>query len=283
MAGKLFLVATPIGNLSDMSERAVSVLNEADLIAAEDTRNTLRLLNHFHIKRPLTSYHEYNKIDKAYELTGEMQNGKTVALVTDAGMPAISDPGEDLVRIACEAGLEVTVVPGPCACVSALSISGLPTGRFVFEAFLPQEKKKRAEVLSELKNETRTIILYEAPHRLLKTLAELKEVLGGERRISLVRELTKIHEEVFRTTVSGALETYEAPDGEQKIRGEYVLVIKGKDPEEIRKKEQEQWENLTVSEHMDYYLQQGLEKKEAMKAVAKDRGISKREVYQALL
>jgi 16S rRNA (cytidine1402-2'-O)-methyltransferase len=283
MAGKLFLVATPIGNLSDMSERAVSVLNEADLIAAEDTRNTLRLLNHFHIKRPLTSYHEYNKIDKAYELAGEMQNGKTVALVTDAGMPAISDPGEDLVRIACEAGLEVTVVPGPCACVSALSISGLPTGRFVFEAFLPQEKKKRAEVLSELKNETRTIILYEAPHRLLKTLAELKEVLGGERRISLVRELTKIHEEVFRTTVSGALETYEAPDGEQKIRGEYVLVIKGKDPEEIRKKEQEQWENLTVSEHMDYYLQQGLEKKEAMKAVAKDRGISKREVYQALL
>jgi len=283
MAGKLFLVATPIGNLSDMSERAVSVLNEADLIAAEDTRNTLRLLNHFHIKKPLTSYHEYNKIDKAYELAGDMQSGKTVALVTDAGMPAISDPGEDLVRIAYEAGLEVTVVPGPCACVSALSISGLPTGRFVFEAFLPQEKKKRAEVLLELQNETRTIILYEAPHRLLKTLAELKEALGGERRISLVRELTKIHEEVFRTTISEALETYEAPDGEQKIRGEYVLVIKGKDPEEIRKKEQEQWENLTVSEHMDYYLQQGLEKKEAMKAVAKDRGISKREVYQALL
>jgi 16S rRNA (cytidine1402-2'-O)-methyltransferase len=283
MAGKLYLVATPIGNLGDMSERALAVLREADLIAAEDTRNTVKLLNHFDIRKPLTSYHEYNKIDKAYELAGEIKNGRTVALVTDAGMPAISDPGEDLVRIAYETGIEVTIVPGPCALVSALALSGLPSKRFSFEAFLPADKKERAEILAELKEETRTIILYEAPHRLLKTLTELLGTLGGERRISLVRELTKIHEEVIRTTLADAVADYGAPGGEEKIRGEYVLVIEGKSRAAVREESRKQWEELTVAEHVALYEKEGYDRKEAMRLAARDRGVSRRDIYGALL
>ncbi len=281
--GKIFLVATPIGNLGDMTARAVEVLNSVDLIAAEDTRNTIRLLNHFEIRKPLTSYHEYNKTEKAYELTAQAAAGKNIAVVTDAGMPAISDPGEVLVRIAWESGIEVTIVPGACACVSALAISGLPTRRFAFEAFLPMEKKERAEILEELKQETRTMIIYEAPHRLLKTLKELSELFGPGRSVSIVRELTKLHEEVFRTTLGEAVSRYEAPGGADLIRGEYVLVIAGRSREEIRGEEAAKWESMTVADHVAMYESQGMDRKEAMKAAAKDRGVSKRDIYQALL
>ena len=283
MAGKLWLVATPIGNLGDISARALEVLRAAYLIAAEDTRNTVRLLNHFEIKKPLTSYHEYNKTEKAYELVREAQAGKNIAVVTDAGMPAISDPGEVLVRVAYETGTEVTIVPGACACVSALAISGLPTRRFAFEAFLPAEKGERAAVLQELQREMRTIVLYEAPHRLLKTLKELRDCLGEERRISLVRELTKIHEEVRRSTLGEAVALYEAPGGAELIRGEYVLVIEGRDPEENRREEAARWESMTVADHVAMYEKQGMDRKEAMRNAAKDRGVSRRDIYQALL
>lgn len=283
MAGKLWLVATPIGNLGDISARALEVLRSADLIAAEDTRNTIRLLNHFEIRKPLTSYHEYNKIEKAYELVREVQAGKQIAVVTDAGMPAISDPGEALVRIAYETGAEVTIVPGACACVSALAISGLPTRRFAFEAFLPPDKEERAEVLKELKTETRTIILYEAPHRLVKTLKELLEILGPERNISLVRELTKIHEEVRRGTLGETVQFFDTPEGAERIRGEYVLVIQGRDPGESRREEAARWESMSIADHVALYESQGMDRKEAMRAAAKDRGISRRDVYQALL
>ncbi len=283
MAGKLWLVATPIGNLGDISARALEVLRAADLIAAEDTRNTIRLLNHFEIKKPLTSYHEYNKTEKAYELVREAQEGKNIAVVTDAGMPAISDPGEVLVRIACETGTEVTIIPGACACVSALAISGLPTRRFAFEAFLPAEKGERAAVLQELQREMRTIVLYEAPHRLLKTLKELRDCLGEDRRISQVRELTKIHEEVRRSTLGEAVALYEAPGGAELIRGEYVLVIEGRDPEENRREEAARWESMSVADHVAMYEKQGMDRKEAMRNAAKDRGVSRRDIYQALL
>ena len=283
MAGKLWLVATPIGNLGDISARALEVLRAADLIAAEDTRNTVRLLNHFEIKKPLTSYHEYNKTEKAYELVREAQAGKNIAVVTDAGMPAISDPGEVLVRIAYETGTEVTIIPGACACVSALAISGLPTRRFAFEAFLPADKGERAGVLQELQRETRTIVLYEAPHHLLKTLKELRDCLGEDRRISLVRELTKIHEEVRRSTLGEAAALYEGPGGAELIRGEYVLVIEGRDPEESRREEAARWESMSVAEHVAMYEKQGMDRKEAMRTAAKDRGVSRRDIYQALL
>ena len=283
MAGKIWLVATPIGNLGDMSARALEVLNGADLIAAEDTRNTVKLLTHFGIRKPLTSYHEYNKIDKAYELTRLAAEGKNIAVVTDAGMPAVSDPGEARVRIAYETGTEVTIVPGACACVSALAISGLPTRRFAFEAFLPPDKKERAEVLGELKRETRTIILYEAPHRLLKTLKELAETLGEDRRISLVRELTKIHEEVYRTTLGEALERYGAPGGQDLIRGEYVLVLEGRSAGEVKAEKEAAWADMSPAEHVAYYEAQGMDRKEAMRAAAKDRGVSRRDIYNALL
>ena len=283
MAGKIWLVATPIGNLGDMSARALEVLNGADLIAAEDTRNTVKLLTHFGIRKPLTSYHEYNKIDKAYELTRLAAEGKNIAVVTDAGMPAVSDPGEALVRIAYETGTEVTIVPGACACVSALAISGLPTRRFAFEAFLPADKKERAEVLEELKRETRTIILYEAPHRLLKTLKELAETLGGDRHISLVRELTKIHEEVYRTTLGGAVLRYGASGGQDLIRGEYVLVLEGRSADEVKAEKEAGWADMSPAEHVAYYEAQGMDRKEAMRAAAKDRGVSRRDIYNALL
>lgn len=278
MAGTLYLCATPIGNLEDMTFRCVRILKEVDLIAAEDTRNSIRLLNHFEIKTPMTSYHEYNKIEKGRKLVEKLREGTDIALITDAGTPGISDPGEELVRMCREEGIPVTAVPGAAACVTALTISGLPTRRFAFEAFLPTEKKERQQILEELKQETRTIVLYEAPHRLIKTLRLLLETLG-DRQVRVCRELTKKHETVYEDTLSGAVPYYE----EQEPKGECVLVIAGKSREEIRREEQMQWEKMTLEEHMEKYLSEGMDRKEAMKQVAKDRGIGKREVYRALL
>lgn len=275
---KLYLVATPIGNLNDFSPRAIEVLKGVGLIAAEDTRNSIKLLNHFAIETPMTSYHEYNRVEKARELVDKMLEGKTVALITDAGMPGISDPGEDLVAFALESGIEVSVIPGPCAAVSALAISGQPTRRFVFEGFLPtdKEKKERALRLERLKDETRTIIIYEAPHRLAKTLKLLEETFGSERGISLVRELTKVHEEVIKTTLGEAVIKYET----EEPRGEFVLVIDGKSEAEISEAERAQWDDMSIAEHVDMYISGGMEKMEAMKQVAKDRDIGKRDVYK---
>lgn len=278
MSGILYLCATPIGNLEDITLRVLRTLQEVDLIAAEDTRNSIRLLNHFEIKKPMISYHEYNKISRGRELVEKMQNGAKIALITDAGTPGISDPGEELVAMCYEAGIPVTSLPGPAACVTALTLSGLSTRRFAFEAFLPTDKKERKAVLEELKNETRTLILYEAPHHLVGTLGELRETLG-DRKVTLCRELTKKYETAFRTTIGGLLEFYR----EQKPLGECVLVIQGKDREEIRQEEQSSWEELSIEEHMAFYEGQGMSRKEAMKQVAKDRGLSKRDVYQALL
>ena len=274
-SGKLYLCATPIGNLEDMPVRGIRMMQEADLIAAEDTRNSIKLLNHFNIKTPMTSYHEYNKVEKAGFLVDKMLQGQTIVLITDAGTPGISDPGEELVRQCVEAGIEVLSIPGPAACINALIISGLPTRRFVFEAFLPSDKKERGYVLSELENETRTMIIYEAPHRLIKTLEELRGVLGDNRRIAVCKELTKKHETVYRDTIAGAVVYYT----ENEPRGEYVLVIEGKDRQEIIREEQESWLSMSVEEHLEYYLNQGIDKKDALKAVAKDRGVSKREIY----
>ena len=278
MAGKLFLCATPIGNLEDITYRVLRTLQEADLIAAEDTRHSIKLLNHFQIKTPMTSYHEYNKIEKGRKLTDLLLEGKNIALITDAGTPGISDPGEELVKMCHEAGVTVTAVPGAAACVTALTISGLPTRRFVFEAFLPSDKKERRDVLEELKDETRTIVLYEAPHRLVKTLEELRETLG-DRQVSVCRELTKKHETVYRSTLGEACTYYQSHEP----RGECVLVIQAKSREELRRQSQRKWEEMSLEEHMAYYTDQGVDRKEAMKKVAKDRGVSKREVYQALL
>lgn len=278
MAGKLYLCATPIGNLEDITLRVLRILKEVDLIAAEDTRNSIKLLNHFEIKTPMTSYHEYNRIEKAYTLIAKMQEGQNVALITDAGTPGISDPGEDLVRLCYEAGIEVTSLPGACACVTALTLSGRPTRRFCFEAFLPTDKKERQMVLQELARETRTMILYEAPHRLSRTLEELMQALG-ERRITVCRELTKKHETAFLTTFSEAIAHYET----EEPKGECVIVIEGKSFQEVVEEQQKSWESMTIEEHMDFYLEKGMDKKDAMKQVAKDRGVGKREIYQALL
>lgn len=278
MQGKLFLCATPIGNLEDITLRVLRTLKEVDLIAAEDTRNSIKLLNHFDIKTPMTSYHEYNKIEKAYTLIEQMKSGKNVALITDAGTPGISDPGEELVRLCQEEGIEVTSLPGPAACVTALTMSGLPTRRFCFEAFLPSDKKEKQAVLQELEKETRTIVLYEAPHRLVRTLEELRQRLGN-RRISVCRELTKKHETVFAATLDEALEYYSANEP----KGECVLVIEGLSRKMLEEEARRQWEELSIQEHMDHYLSAGMEKKDAMKQVAKDRGVPKRVIYQALL
>ena len=278
MQGKLYLCATPIGNLEDITYRVLRTLKEVDLIAAEDTRNSIKLLNHFDIHTPMTSYHEYNKIEKAEVLIRKMQEGTNIALITDAGTPGISDPGEDLVRMCYEAGIEVTSLPGPAACITALTLSGLPTRRFAFEAFLPSDKKERQAVLAELVNETRTIILYEAPHRLIKTLNELLEILGN-RRMTLCRELTKKHETAFASTIQEILEFYDT----QEPKGECVLVIEGKSRAELVQQERARWEEMTIEEHMQVYLSQDMDKKEAMKAVARDRGVSRRDIYQALL
>lgn len=278
MAGRLYLCATPIGNLEDITFRAVRTLKEVDVIAAEDTRNSIKLLNHFEIKTPLTSYHEFNKYDKAKVLVNRILGGENVALITDAGTPGISDPGEELVRQCYEAGVEVTSLPGAAACITALTLSGLSTRRFVFEAFLPNNKKEKAVILEELRSETRTIILYEAPHRLKKTITELVPILGN-RKLTVVKELTKLHENVFLTTLEEALDYYQ----ENEPRGEFVLVIEGKKLEEIKKEKEAFFQEMDVNEHMKIYLDKGMDKKEAMKAVAVDRGIPKREVYKMLL
>lgn len=278
MSGTLYLCATPIGNLEDMTFRCVRILKEVDLIAAEDTRNSIKLLNHFDIHTPMTSYHEYNKIAKAHTLIEHLENGEDIALITDAGTPGISDPGEELVAMCQEAGITVTAVPGAAACITALTISGLSTRRFAFEAFLPTDKKERQAVLNELMEETRTMIIYEAPHRLVRTLEFLLAILG-DRRIRICRELTKKHETVFATTISAAVEYYK----EQEPKGECVLVIEGKSRQEQIEEERQKWEEMSIQEHMDYYMDQGIQKKEAMKMVAKDRGVGKRDIYQALL
>ncbi len=277
MSGTLFLCATPIGNLGDMTPRVVETLKSVDVIAAEDTRNSIKLLNHFDIHTPMTSYHEYNKVEKAKQLVGQLLSGQNIALITDAGTPAISDPGEVLVKLCQESGVTVTSLPGPAACITALTLSGLPTRRFCFEGFLPADKKEKKMILQELSSESRTIILYEAPHHLVRTLGELYEVLG-ERRITLCRELTKRFETVFPTTLLGALEFYKC----EEPRGEYVLVVEGKSLEEKRKEEIASWEDMTIEEHMSYYESQGMDSKAAMKQVAKDRGVGKREIYQYL-
>ena len=278
MAGKLYLCATPIGNLEDITFRVIRTLKEADVIAAEDTRNSIKLLNHFEIKTPLTSYHEFNKYDKAKVLVNRMLEGENVALITDAGTPGISDPGEELVKQCYETGIEVTSLPGAAACITALTLSGLSTRRFAFEAFLPNDKKEKAAILEELKTETRTIIIYEAPHRLKKTIAELYAALGN-RRMTAVKELTKLHENVFVTNFEEALAYYE----ENEPRGEYVLVIEGKKIEELKKEKEASFKEMDINEHMKLYMDKGMDKKEAMKAVAVDRGIPKREVYKMLL
>ena len=279
MAGTLYLCATPIGNLQDMTPRAAEALRNVDLIAAEDTRNSIRLLNHFDIHTPMTSYHEYKRVEKGEELIRLLQEGKDIALVTDAGTPAISDPGEVLVRMCQEAGIPVTSLPGPAACITALTLSGLPTRRFCFEGFLPFDNKKELRaVLEELKEETRTIILYEAPHHLIRTLDCLHETLG-DRRITLCRELTKKFETVFPTTLREALHYYET----NQPRGEYVLVLEGKSRREKEKEQQAVCLEMSLEEHMSLYEEQGIDRKEAMKRVAKDRGISRREVYQYFL
>lgn len=278
MSGILYLCATPIGNLGDMTPRVVETLGQVDLIAAEDTRNSIRLLNHFQIRTPMTSYHEYNKVEKAYTLIAKLKEGQNIALVTDAGTPAVSDPGEVLVQMCMQEGIRVTSLPGACACITALTLSGLKTRRFCFEAFLPADKKERGMILKELSEETRTIILYEAPHHLKKTLQELFDTLG-DRRITLCRELTKKFEEVMPTTLAESICYYE----KEAPRGEYVLVIEGKSLGDKEKEKQTDWQEISIVEHMEMYEKKGLERKECMKAVARDRGISKREVYKYLL
>ena len=277
--GMLYLCATPIGNLEDITFRVLRTLKEVDIIAAEDTRNSIKLLNHFEIKTPMTSYHEYNKVEKARVLVDKMLSGKNVAVITDAGTPGISEPGEELVRQCHEAGINVTSLPGPAACITALTMSGRRTRRFAFEAFLPADKQERRKILDELKNETRTIIIYEAPHRLVKTLKELEGVLGSSRELTICKELTKRYENALLITLGGAVEYY----GINEPRGEYVLVIEGKERSEIIKEQQSAWEDMSITDHVNMYINQGMDKKEAMKAAAKDRGVSKRDIYQALL
>ncbi len=275
-SGILYLVATPIGNLEDMTFRAVKILNEVDIIAAEDTRNSIKLLNHFEIKKPMTSYHEFNKYDKADVLIDKLLMGESVAVITDAGTPGISDPGEVLCEKAFSNGIKVVPIPGACAAVNALIASGQPTRRFSFEAFLPQDKKEREEVLSELKNETRTMIIYEAPHRLKKTLKELMDIFGEDRSLTICKEITKKHETFYRTDFKSAVALFDEEDP----RGEYVLVIRGKSFSEKKEEETKKWEDITIKEHIEMYIKKGMSKKEAVKQVASDRNIPKRDVYQ---
>ena len=277
MSGTLYLCATPIGNLQDMTPRVVETLQMVDIIAAEDTRNSIRLLNHFDIHTPMTSYHEYNKVEKARQLIVKLQEGQNIALITDAGTPAISDPGEVLVRMCHEAGINVTSLPGAAACITAVTLSGLATRRFCFEGFLPAEKQEKKEILEELATETRTMILYEAPHHLIRTLEELYGALGN-RKICVCRELTKKFETVLPTTLEEALELYKS----EEPRGEYVLVVEGKSREKKRQESIAAWESMTIEEHMSYYEEQGMDQKSAMKQVAKDRGVGKREIYAYL-
>ena len=275
--GTLTLCATPIGNLEDITYRAVRLLTEADFIAAEDTRHTKKLLNHFDIHTRLISYHEHNKIEKGPELIRLLKEGKNIVLVTDAGTPGISDPGEDLTRLALEEGITVTSAPGAVAGITALIISGQSTRRFIFEGFLPTNKKEKAQVLERLKDETRTVILYEAPHRLMKTLESLYEAVGN-RSISVTKELTKKYETVLKITLAEAIEYYKT----EEPRGEYVLILAGKDEKQLQEEIQEGWSNMSIEEHMQVYLSKGIDEKSAMKQVAKDRGVSKREIYAVI-
>jgi 16S rRNA (cytidine1402-2'-O)-methyltransferase len=275
VGGVLYLVATPIGNLSDISERALKVMREVDFIAAEDTRNTGRLLAYFGISKPMVSYFEHNKKERGEMIADRLLNGESCALLTDAGTPAISDPGEDLVRLCAEKNIPVTAIPGCCAVVNALALSALSTQRFCFEGFLSTNKGERYARLEEIKNDRRTTIFYEAPHKLKKTLEDIYKVLG-DRKLSLCRELTKINEEVIRTTVKGAMDFYE----ENEPRGEYVLVIEGATDEDLSK--DSFFANMTIVEHFEYYLSQGMSKMDATKAVAKDRGVGKSTIYNEL-
>ncbi len=279
MSGTLYLCATPIGNLEDITVRALRVLKEADIVAAEDTRNSQKLLLHYDIHTPLTSYHEHNKWDKGRTLIAKLLDGQNVVLISDAGMPGISDPGYELVKMAYEADVQVSVLPGATASLSALTISGLPTRYFSFEGFLPVENKQRRERLETLEKEERTIILYEAPHKLRRTLVDITEKLGDAREAALVRELTKKHETVERGTLGELKALYE----EKEPRGEYVMIIHGADKEENVKAEQKKWEELSVSEHYELYIAAGMERQEAMKRVAADRGSTKREIYNELV
>ncbi|MBQ4424309.1 MAG: 16S rRNA (cytidine(1402)-2'-O)-methyltransferase [Lachnospiraceae bacterium] len=279
MTGTLFLCATPIGNRGDITARTVETLREADLIAAEDTRHSRGLMEYLGVETPLTSYHEHNKYEKGEELVSRLLAGENIALITDAGTPAISDPGEVLVNLCHQAGVPVTSLPGPCALITALTLSGMPARRFVFEGFLPMEGKERREVLESLKKEARTIILYEAPHRLKRTLAELKDALGEKRQLALCRELTKIHEEVLRMSLAEACEMAAASEP----RGEYVLVVEGRPPAEAEAERAGRFAQLTPQEHLQHYLDQGLDKKAAMKQMAQDLGVPKREIYDSLL
>ena len=276
--GTLYLCATPIGNLGDITERVLRTLESVDLIAAEDTRNTLRLLNHFGIKKPLTSYHEYNKYTKAEELITKLRRGASIAVVTDAGTPAISDPGEVIAAMCLEQGIRVTSLPGACALITALTMSGMPARRFCFEGFLPADKKERRYILTQLQREERTTILYEAPHHLRGTLQELYDNLG-DRRITLCRELSKKFEEALPMTLASSIEYY----NENEPRGEYVLVLAGADRAQLEEEKRRNFEEMTLEEHMALYTDQGLSRKDAMKKVAADRGVSKREIYKELM
>ena len=274
----MYLVATPIGNLEDITLRALRILREADIIAAEDTRQTLKLLNHFGIRNTLVSYYEHNKVEKGNYLISRLLEGKNVALVSDAGTPGISDPGEDLVRLAVSKGIPVTMVPGPAAVIAGIVLSGLPSGRFVFEGFLPVNKRVRRERLGSISRETRTMVFYEAPHKLIHTLKDLRDLLGN-RRIVIARELTKKFEEVWRTTLDEAVARYE----NEPPKGEFVIVLEGADERGLYEEEIKSWEEVSIEEHVRMYMDSGLDRKEAMKKVAEDRGISKRDVYNNLL
>ena len=273
MNGTLYLCATPIGNLGDISARCLEVLENADLIAAEDTRRTVQLLNHFGISKPLTSYHEHNKREKGEYIISLLKDGKNVAQVSDAGTPAISDPGEDLVKLCIENDITVTSIPGPVAGINALILSGLPTRRFSFEGFLSVNKRHRSEHLNSLKNDAHTLIFYEAPHKLKTTLADMASVFGGERRIALVRELTKLHEEIIRTTLDGAMSLY----SEKSPRGEYVLILEG--ASETADETDEWWTSLSVAEQVEKNIIDGLSSNDAIKKTAANRNIPKRDVY----
>jgi len=275
-AGTLYLVATPIGNLADLSERAVKVLSEVDFIAAEDTRNSMRLLTHLGISKPMVSYFEHNKRERGEQIADRLQNGESCALITDAGTPAISDPGEDMVALCAERNIPVTSVPGPVASIVALTLSGLPTGRFTFEGFLSVNKAERRERLSELANERRTMLFHEAPHKLQATLKDLCSVFGGHRRIAICRELTKFNEEILRLTLAEAVTYYES----QAPRGEYVLVVEGSSDAPAAAAF---WSDLDIPAHVAYYMERGMSKMDAIKQTAKDRGLPKNEVYQTMV
>ena len=273
MNGTLYLCATPIGNLGDVSARCIEIFQTVDLIAAEDTRRTIQLLNHFGISKPLTSYHEHNKKEKGEYIVKLLKEGKNVAQVSDAGTPAISDPGEDLVRLCIENDITVTSIPGPVAGINALILSGLSTARYAFEGFLSVNKRHRSEHLNSIKNDKHTLIFYEAPHKLKNTLADMHKVFGPDRKIAIARELTKLHEEIIRTTLDGAVKYYQ----EHNPRGEYVLVIEG--AKEDEKEQENKWENISIKDHVDGYISQGMTSKEAIKKTAVDRGLPKRDVY----